>query len=141
MKFYWDTSAAINALVSKPVWDRLDSGEHFTRLHLLSEFFSTMTNRGIEVKDKEGRSARLVMTARDAATWLRRFSGRIRLVELDRSETLDGLDQAQAKNISGPNVHDYGHALAADKAGADVLLTRNVKDFQPLGGKARIERP
>jgi hypothetical protein len=34
-----------------------------------------------------------------------------------------------------------GHTLTADKAGAEVMLTRNTKDFQPLGGKARLEWP
>ena len=141
MKVYWDTSAAINALISKPVWDRLDTDEHFTRLHLLSEFFSTMTKRGVEVKDEDGNSAKLVMSPKDAATWLRKFAGRVKLVELDLPETLDALDQTQAKSVSGGKVYDYGHSLAADKAGADVLLTRNAKDFQPLGGQARLEWP
>jgi hypothetical protein len=141
LKFYWDTSAAINALVSKPVWDRLDQGEHFTRTHLFSEFFSTMTKRGIEVTDAQGNPARFVMSPADAAIWLRKFHGKVKLVDLDSSEVLAGLDQAQARNVSGPKVYDYEHALAADKAGVDALLTRNTKDFQPLGGKARVEWP
>lgn len=32
MKFYWDTSAAINAAVSPVVNARLAQGEHFARL-------------------------------------------------------------------------------------------------------------
>ena len=59
MRLYWDTSAAINAIVSKQVWDRLNTDEHFTRLHLFSEVFATMTGRGIPVKDAAGNPARL----------------------------------------------------------------------------------
>jgi hypothetical protein len=35
----------------------------------------------------------------------------------------------------------YGHALAAVKAGADVVLTRNPSDFEGLTGTAVIEHP
>ncbi len=83
MRFYWDTSAAINALISKAVWDRLSSQEHFARVHLLSEFFATMTGRGVCLVDPAGNPVRLVMSAQDAAAWLRRFAGHVTLVELD----------------------------------------------------------
>jgi hypothetical protein len=49
MKVFWDTSAAVNALVSPQVWDRLNTGEHYARLHLFAEFFATMTGRGVSV--------------------------------------------------------------------------------------------
>jgi hypothetical protein len=54
MKTYWDTSAAINAAFSPEVFSRLDTGEHVARLHLLAEFFATMTGRGIEIADDDG---------------------------------------------------------------------------------------
>jgi hypothetical protein len=141
LKFYWDTSAAINALVSKPVWDRLHSEQHFTRLHLFSEFFSTMTGRGIPVKDRDGNPARFVMSATDATAWLKTFSERVVLVELDLAETLAALEKAEKQGIQGGSVYDYGHALAAAKAGVDVLLTRNTPDFQTLASFARVEWP
>jgi len=138
---YWDSSAAINAIVSKEVWDRLSAGEHFTRLHLFSEVFATMTGRGIPVKDELGNPARLIMSAPDAATWFRRFSGRVKLVNLDLTETLNALDQAQAKGVQGGRVYDHGHAMAAAKSNADVILTRNTEDFQGLASSQRIEWP
>jgi len=132
VKSYWDTSAAINALVSTEVWSRLNTGEHFARLHLFFEFFATMTGRGISVKDQSGNPARLVLTPQDAAIWLRGFRTKVKLIDLDDTETLDALDKAQVRSVQGGRVYDYGHALAADKAQAHALLTRNTDDFSGL---------
>ena len=136
MKTYWDTSAAINALVSSEVWARLDTDDHFARLRLFAEFFATITGRGIPVKDPSGNPARLVLTPQDAAVWLRGFRAKVRLIELDDTEMLDALDQAHARNVQGGRVYDYGHALAADKAQAELLLTRNTNDFSGLAQTA-----
>ena len=141
MRVYWDTSAAINALVSAKVWDRLAVGEHFTRPHMLMEFFSTMTGRGISVLDAKGQPARFCMTGNDAAAWLRKFCEQVRSVDLDLNQTLDALDKAQGANVTGGRVYDYGHGLAAGLAQADVILTRNTSDFQDLKGAARLEWP
>ncbi len=140
MRVYWDTSAAINAAISKPVWERLSKEEHFARTHLLSEFFSTMTGRGIAVLDAAGNPVRYVMSAKDASVWLRKFARRVSFVDLDAQETLDGLDEATMKGVQGGRVHDYGHALSAIKAKADVILTRNPADFGGLSAIA-LEQP
>jgi hypothetical protein len=140
VKTYWDTSAAINALVSSSVFNRLNSGEHVARVHLLSEFFSTMTGRGIEAKDQKGQPARLILMPADAIRWLRVFAGKVAFVDFTANELLDGLDQAIKKNVQGGKVYDFGHALAADKAQANELITRNAADFSGLT-KARLEWP
>jgi len=140
VKTCWDTSAAINALVSPTVFNRLAHGEHFARVHLLSEFFSTMTGRGIEVRDPQGQPARLVLTAEDAAKWLRTFGGKVVFVELTADELLDGLDRAGKEGVQGGKVYDFGHALAANKTKSDQLLTRNAADFSGLT-TARLEWP
>ena len=62
------------------------------------------------------------------------------MVELSAVELLNGLDEA-GSNVLGARVYDYGHALAAVKAGADVVLTRNPSDFEGLTGTAMIEHP
>ena len=67
MKTYWDTSAAINALFSPEVFARLSSGQHVTRLHLLAEFFSTMTGRGVRIVDEDGQVQRMVLSQSDCA--------------------------------------------------------------------------
>jgi hypothetical protein len=140
LKFYWDTAAAINATISPAVYDRLAQGEHFTRSHTFWEFFSIMTGRGIGLVDDRGQVFDLVMTADTAAKWLRGFAARLTIVDLDAEEALAGLDKAQSLSVTGAKVYDYGHALAARKAKADAILTRNTKDFQTLS-RIKVEWP
>jgi len=58
------------------------------------------------------------------------------LVDLELSETLDAFEKAARKGVMGRRVYDYGHVLGAEKAGADVILTRNTADFIPLTSQA-----
>jgi hypothetical protein len=136
-KYYWDSSAMINAAVSDSVAERLDADTHLARSHNLSEFFAIMTGRGIEIR---GSGARAVWSPEDARKWLRDFVSKVTIVELSAGEWLDGLDDAGSR-VLGARVYDYGHALAAVKAGADVVLTRNPSDFEGLTGSAIIEHP
>jgi len=132
VKTYWDTSAAINAAVSTEVWNRLDSGEHIARLHLLAEFFATMTGRGVEILDQSGKPDRMIFNQQDCAAWLRRFSERVQFEELTKAELLQGLDKAQELGVQGSRVYDYWHALVSAKANVDELLTRNTRHFEGL---------
>ena len=141
MRVYWDTSALLNAVVSRTVKERLKADSHCTRLHTFSEAFSTLTGRGITVRDAHGNPERLVMEPKQAAQWLRSISGHLDIVDLDADETLAGLDRAQTLGVQGGQVYDYIHRLAADKAKADILLTRNVQDFSVLSGTAKVQFP
>ena len=76
MRTYWDTSAAINAAISPEVFHRLKTGEHVARLHLLAEFFATMTGRGVEITDEAGNAGRLAFTQSECAAWLKNFAQR-----------------------------------------------------------------
>jgi hypothetical protein len=136
-KYYWDSSAMINAAVSVVVAERLDADTHLARAHNLSEFFAIMTGRGIEIPVL---GARAVWSPKDARNWLRDFVSKVTMVELTAEEWLDGLGAAGSK-VHGARVYDYGHALAAVKASADVVLTRNPSDFEGLTGTAVIEHP
>ena len=140
MKSFWDSSAVINAAISPPVKARLKQGDHVARLHVLLEFFSTMTGRGLSYQDKAGNPVRILFAPDDAARWLRGFASKVSLIELTGPEILDALDKAQARSIQGGRVYDYAHALAADKVRADEILTRNAADFQGLT-KAKIIWP
>lgn len=131
MRTYWDTSAIINAFISADVFDHLDHGEHFTRLHSFAEFFSTMTGRGIPAL-QDGVIVRSKITPKDCAAWLRTFADKVEIVEPDRKEVLEALDKAQSLGIQGGHVYDYLHAIAARKAKADTVLTRNEDDFKNL---------
>ena len=141
MKFFWDTSAAINAAVSLSVKARLNSDEHVARKHLLLEFFSTMTGRGIPGKDAAGVAVKVKLDPNDAAKWLRQFASKVTLIDVELNELLDALDEAQSRSVEGARVYDYAHAVAAIKAKADVVLTRNEKHFAGLTGNARLEWP
>jgi hypothetical protein len=85
MKTYWDTSAAINAAFSPEVFGRLAAGEHIARLHLLAEFFATMTGRGIEITDEDGNVDRMVLTQKECAAWLMNFAQRVQFEELTKN--------------------------------------------------------
>jgi len=136
-KYYWDSSAIINAAVSDAVAQRLDADVHLARTHNLSEFFAIMTGRGLEIR---GLGARAVWSPQDARKWLQDFASKVTMVELSAKEWLEGLERAGSK-VAGARIYDYGHALAAVKAGADVVLTRNRPDFEGLTGTAVIEHP
>ena len=60
------------------------------------------------------------------------MAGRLKFVHLSENEILEALDKAQARGVRGGRVHDYMHALAADKAKADALLTADANDFNGL---------
>jgi hypothetical protein len=135
VKTYWDTSAVINAAISREVMERLDKGEHVTRLHTLFEFFAQMTGRGVKYRDKAtGEETLLCFRPNECAAWLRDFAGRVEFEDLSKAEVLEALDEAQSRNVQGGHVYDYGHALASAKAKADQLLTRNTDDFKGLTG-------
>lgn len=141
MRFFWDTTAVINASVSPDVAARLSAGEHYVCVHLFAEFFSVMTGRGISGWDADGHPVRVTLDPDDATRWLCEFASRVQTVELDGSELLEGLKRARQRNVFGARVYDYVHALAAIKCGAEVLLTRNPKHFEGLAGAARLEWP
>lgn len=132
MKTYWDTSAAINAAISPEVFRRLDRGKHVARLHLLAEFFATMTGRGVEITDDAGDTDRMVFTQNECAAWLREFAAKLEFEELTKEEALNGLDKAQRLGVQGARVYDYWHALVSEKAKSTELITRNTRDFQGL---------
>jgi hypothetical protein len=134
VRTFWDTSAAINAAVSTNVYRRLLTGDHVARLHLLAEFFATMTGRGVEVTDDLGNTRRVFLTPNECAAWLRDFAEKVHFEELTKEEALDGLDKAQARNVQEARVYDYWHALVSQKAEADELLTRNPRHFEGLAG-------
>ena len=132
MRTYWDTSAAINAAISPEVLRRLESREHVARLHLVAEFFATMTGRGVEITDEQGNADRMVFTQNECAAWLRKFAEKLQFADLTKEEALDGLDKAQNLSVQGARVYDYWHALVSAKAKSDELITRNTRHFQGL---------
>jgi hypothetical protein len=132
VRTYWDTSSAINAAISPEVYSRLATGVQIARLHLLAEFFATMTGRGVEITDDLGNVDRMVFTQNECAAWLRNFTEKLDFEELTKEEALKGLEKAQSAGVQGARVYDYWHALVSHKAKSDELLTRNTRDLQGL---------
>lgn len=132
MRTYWDTSAAINAAISRQVFLRLQTGEHMARLHLLAEFFSTMTGRGVKITDKAGNVERVMFTQKECAAWLKIFAEKVQFEELTKDEALAALENTQDAGVLGARIYDYWHAKVAEKAKADELITRNTRHFQDL---------
>ena len=140
MKTYWDTSGLINVAISGTVLQRLSANEHTTRTHTLAEFFGILTGRGIRW-ERDGQSYELKLTGHQAAEWLKTNLVPFQFVDLTVAEVLAALEQAQSRNVVGARVHDFLHAVAAQKAAADELLTRNQNDFVGLTGQMPLVWP
>jgi hypothetical protein len=121
----------INAAISPEVLARLNAGEHVTRLHTFAEFFATLTGRGVPMS-AGGQTVRFKLSGNECAAWLRQFADKVEVVELNKTDVLDALDQAQRLSVQGGHVYDYLHALSSKKAKVDELLTRNTDDFKGL---------
>ncbi len=140
MKTYWDTSGLINAAISGSVLQRLAAGEHTTRTHALAEFYGILTGRGIRW-ERAGQTYELRLTGEQAAQWLRDNLKPFQFTDLTAQDVLETLARAQSLNVAGARVHDYLHAVAAQKARADELLTRNQDDFRGLTGEIPVVWP
>jgi hypothetical protein len=132
MRTYWDTSAAINAAISPQVFRRLNAREPAARLHLLAEFFATMTGRGVKITDEAGNAERVIFTQNECADWLKAFAEKVQFEELTKEEALTALENTRSAGVQGSRIYDYWHALVAEKAKADELITRNTRHFEGI---------
>ena len=124
MRSYWDSSAIVKALHSTEHRALLDEGEHWTRPHSLAETFSALTGGTLGFKTD----------ADDAAAAVADISGQLQFVELTAEDTLAALHLARRKGVQGGRVHDLLHVAAAEKCGAERILTRDQNDFAFLTG-------
>jgi len=128
MRIYWDSSALLNALASKPVVERLKGDEHFTRSHAYAEVFSHLTGRGLPMKT----GARQRVSNEDAAKMLLDLSKHLRTRDLTEKETLDTIELSRRRGVEGARIHDLLHARTAALIRADTILTRDLS-FSSLG--------
>lgn len=131
MKVYWDSSAIVDALHDDQIEARARQKNNVTRPHTLAEVFSTLTG---------GRLGFKYLPA-DAAEMIGEITGGFEFVELSAMEVGAGLNQAQKAGVRGGRVHDWMHALAAQKAGAKEILTDNLNDFAGLVSGIKISAP
>ena len=123
MKAYWDSSALVESVVNDKIKRRLEAERGFTRPHTLAEIFSSLT----------GNPATRIETD-SAAKILERLAISLDFVELTGPEVLDALKSAREKGVRGGRVHDYLHAVAAEKCGAKKILTLDKNGFAGLTG-------
>jgi predicted nucleic acid-binding protein len=80
------------------------------------------------------------MDADSAVETLENLAADLSFVELTSVEMLSALKQARRRGVRGGRVHDYMHALAAEKSGAKQLLTLDRNDFRSLVDSVRVEQ-
>ncbi len=128
---YWDSSALIEAIQKLGVRKALRRSGGFTRPHSFAEVFSTLTGGRLGFR----------CPASEASKITAELASDLQTVELDGEETLAALTAAHKHGVRGGQTHDFLHAVAAQKAGAGVLYTLNLGDFQSLHLPISVEPP
>jgi predicted nucleic acid-binding protein len=123
MKAYWDASALIQATSDLTLRSRLRADGGITRPHSLAEVFSNLTKGG---------NLAIRVDADQAADLIDNLSGDLEFVDLSAGEMRKAFKQAKRRGVRGGRVHDFMHAVAAEKAGVQELLTLDQNDFIDL---------
>jgi predicted nucleic acid-binding protein len=118
MKTYWDSSALVEAVVNPSLLHRLQSERGTTRPHALAEIFAALTGNPYTR-----------IAPDQAAAIIGSLSRSLDFTEITAPEILQALKTAQQKGVRGGRVHDYLHAVAAEKSGAGNILTLDQNDF------------
>jgi predicted nucleic acid-binding protein len=130
MRDYWDSSALVAATADLALRNRLRSDGGITRTHSLAEMFSALTAGNLGVRlDADGAARVVDNLARD-----------LDFIDLSAAEVLSALKQARKRGVRGGRVHDFLHAVAADKSGAAHLLTLDRNDFESLAKSVEVEQ-
>jgi predicted nucleic acid-binding protein len=129
MSAYWDSSAVIEACANQGLRVRLHRERGLTRTHTLAEVFSTLTGGNLAFR----------LDADAAAQTIANLAADLDFHDLTAGEVLQALKEARKKGVRGGRIHDYLHAVAAQKSGAKKLLTLDKNDFTDLT-KVEIEQ-
>ena len=124
MKNYWDSSALIESTVNLNLRRRLQGEGGFTRPHALSEMFSALTAGNVSIRTDAEAAARII----------EELAGELEFIDLTVREMVAALKNAKRLGVRGGRVHDFLHAVAAEKAGADKIITLDENDFNGLTG-------
>ena len=130
MKAYWDSSALVEATSELTLRTRLRSERGITRTHALAEVFSALTGGNLGIRLEADAAARTVDN----------LAGDLDFVELTSEEVRQALKQAKRRGVRGGRVHDFMHAVAAEKSGAKELLTLDEHDFEQLLDSVKIRQ-
>ena len=121
MKTYWDSSAIIEAVQQPQLKARLKSERGITRPHALAETFSTLTGNPVNRIDADS-----------AAAIIANLSLSLDFVDLTAEEMLAAFNVCKKIGVRGGRVHDFMHAVAAAKGGAEKIITLDENDFEGL---------
>jgi predicted nucleic acid-binding protein len=122
MKGYWDSSAVIEACNNPALRVRLHRERGFTGTHTLAEVFSTLTGGNLAFR----------LGADEAAKTVANLASDLDFEDLSATDVLKALKEGRKKGVRGGRIHDYLHAVAAEKSGARKLLTLDRNDFNDL---------
>jgi predicted nucleic acid-binding protein len=129
MKAYWDSSALVQASSDLALRRRLNTERGLTRTHALAESFSALTGGNLSIR----------LDADAAARTVESLAHDLDFVDLTPQETLKALKEARRRGVRGGRVHDFLHAIAAQKSGATHLLTVDENDFESLTDTLKVE--
>src|SRR5947208_2282531 len=130
MKAYWDSSALVQATADVELRTRLRHERGITRTHALSEAYSALTGGNLALR----------LDADAAAQVVDNLAQDLDFVDLTAPEVLSALKQARRRGVRGGRVHDFLHAVAAEKSGAAELLTLDENDFDSLTDSVKVRR-
>jgi predicted nucleic acid-binding protein len=124
MKSYWDSSALIESTVDLALRKRLQDEGGFTRPHALSEMFSALTAGNASIRTDAETAARII----------EELAGELNFIDLTVHEMVAAFKKAKRLDVRGGCVHDFLHAVVAEKAGADKIIALDENDFNDLTG-------
>jgi predicted nucleic acid-binding protein len=122
MKAYWDSSALVEAFSNSALRARLSSERGHTRRHSLAEVFSALTSGNLSIRVQPDEAAKMIdglVTDLD-------------FLDLTTDHILEALKNTKRLGVRGGRVHDFLHAIAAEKCQADEVLTLDKNDFNGL---------
>lgn len=110
------------------------AGGHVVYAHALAEVFSVFTG---------GRQGRRLGAAAVAHLLHHSVLPFVRVVHLDGAQTMAALSECEPRGVRGGAVNDWLHLAAARNAGAEAVVTLNLRDFLALArpGDPRIVGP
>ncbi len=114
-------SARVQSVYDPGIKARFELEGGLTRPHSLAEDFSALTANPVTRLDADSASRVVGILAEQ-----------LDFVDLTAKETVAGLRQARRLGVRGGRVHDFLHALAAEKGKADKILTLDRHDFDDL---------
>jgi predicted nucleic acid-binding protein len=122
MSAYWDSSAVIAAWVEPDLRLRLHRERGITRTHTLAEIFSAITGGNLTIRQD----------AEQAAATVENLALDLDFVDLEAAQVLEALKSARVRGVRGGRVHDYLHAVAAERSQATTIITVDRNDFEGL---------